>query len=161
MQVKASAVRCSTLGQTRIKKILICDSCPVIRARRALLPCIVIPAPRWSYLPGRRDPPAFAGTSGKEAVKPLFRLSSTAPDPQSASAKTSRPVLPLFAKHTYTHMHRGVCCFFSIFFLSFFSSRSNPEPGPGLPLRCSLAHKHKTAFIILPVAAQGLASKSY
>lgn len=43
----------------------------------------------------------------------------------------------------------------------FFSSQANPEPGPGLPLRCSLAHKHKTAFIILPVAAQGLASKSY
>ena len=50
-------------------------------------------------------------------------------------------------------------CFFCFFF--FFSSRANPEPGPGLPLRCSLAHKHKTAFIILPVAAQGLASKSY
>ena len=61
-------------------------------------------------------------------------------------------------------MHRGECCFFSLFFfffLSFFSSGANPEPGPGLPLRCSLAHKHKTAFIILPVAAQGLASKSY
>lgn len=66
-----------------------------------------------------------------------------------------RPVLPLFAKHTNTHIHREECCFF------FFSSQANPEPGPGLPLRCSLAHKHKTAFIILPVAAQGLASKSY
>lgn len=69
----------------------------------------------------------------------------------------SRAVLPLFAKHTNTHTYTEECCGF--FF--FFSSRANPEPGPGLPLRCSLAHKHKTAFIILPVAAQGLASKSY
>lgn len=75
----------------------------------------------------------------------------------------NRPVLPLFAKHTHTykHIHRGECCRVFFFLLLLLSSRANPEPGPGLPLRCSLAHKHKTAFIILPVAAQGLASKSY
>lgn len=65
--------------------------------------------------------------------------------------------------HIHAHAQKRVLFLFSFFFflLSFFSSRANPELGPGLPLRCSLAHKHKTAFIILPVAAQGLASKSY
>lgn len=76
-------------------------------------------------------------------------------------AKHSRPVLPVFAKHTHSHTQRRVLWVFFVFLGFFSSSRANPEPGPSLPLRCSLAHKHKTAFIILPVAAQGLASKSY
>lgn len=97
----------------------------------------------------------------------LSSASTTLPVPQSVSAKSSRAQQSCFAAlcqtHKHTRMHRGECCRVSFFFLPFFfsSSRANPEPGPGLPLRCSLAHKHKTAFIILPVAAQGLASKSY
>lgn len=152
------------------KKILICNSSPVVPAGTALLLCIFTPptpTPPPVVVPAGADG-ALLPPRGRQ-VRRWWRRSivSPQPPPPRLSLRVPLPRLAvLFCRslpntHTRTCTEERVVSFFFFSLRSFFSSRSNPEPGPSLPLRCSLAHKHKTAFIILPVAAQGLASKSY